>query len=52
MNTQRRVFPESVKREAVDCVSASGLSAGAVAREIDQYRFNHKTDLTPVEPLM
>ena len=34
MSTQRRVFPESFKREAVDRVAASGLSAGAVAREL------------------
>ena len=34
MSMQRRVFPESFKREAVDRVAASGLSAGAVAREL------------------
>lgn len=31
---QRRVFPESFKREAVDRVASSGLSAGAVAKEL------------------
>ena len=31
---KRRVFPGSFKREAVDRVSSSGLSAGAVAREL------------------
>ena len=34
MSTTRRVFPESFKREAVDRVAASGLSVGAVAREL------------------
>ena len=34
MSVQRRVFPESFKREAVDRVANSGLSAGAVAREL------------------
>ena len=34
MSGTRRVFPESFKREAVDRVSNSGLSAGAVAREL------------------
>lgn len=33
MSTTRRVFSESFKREAVDRVASSGLSAGAVARE-------------------
>jgi transposase-like protein len=28
---KRRIFPESFKREAVDRVATSGLSAGAVA---------------------
>lgn len=31
---ERRVFPESFKREAVDRVASSGLSAGAVAKEL------------------
>jgi len=31
---QRRVFPESFKREAVDRVATSGLSAGKVAAEL------------------
>jgi transposase len=31
---QRRVFPEAFKREAVDRVASSGLSAGAVAQEL------------------
>jgi transposase len=31
---QRRIFPESFKREAVDRVAASGLSAGRVAVEL------------------
>ena len=31
---KRRVFPESFKREAVDRVATSGLSAGAVAIEL------------------
>ena len=31
---QRRVFPEAFKREAVERVAASGLSAGAVAAEL------------------
>ena len=34
MSGTRRVFPESFKREAVDRVGTSGLSAGAVAREL------------------
>jgi transposase-like protein len=34
MSAVRRVFPETFKREAVDRVVASGLSAGAVAREL------------------
>lgn len=31
---KRRAFPESFKREAVDRVATSGLSAGSVAREL------------------
>ena len=31
---KRRIFPESFKREAVDRVATSGLSAGAVAHEL------------------
>ena len=31
---KRRVFPESFKREAVNRVTTSGLSAGAVAIEL------------------
>ena len=31
MSTQRRVFPETFKREAVDRVASSGQSASAVA---------------------
>ena len=31
---KRRVFPESFKREAVDRVATSGLSAGKVAAEL------------------
>ena len=38
MSVQRRVFPESFKREAVDRVANSGLSAGAVARELGAAR--------------
>ena len=34
MNVKRRVFPETFKREAVDRVASSGLSAGAGAREL------------------
>ena len=34
MSVTRRVFPEIFKREAVDRVATSGLSAGAVAREL------------------
>ena len=34
MSVKRRVFPETFKREAVDRVATSGLSAGAVAREL------------------
>ncbi len=34
MSGTRRVFPEAFKREAVDRVEISGLSAGAVAREL------------------
>ena len=34
MSRTRRVFPESFKHEAVDRVVASGLSGGAVAREL------------------
>ena len=32
---KRRVFPETFKREAVDRVTTSGLSAGAVAIELE-----------------
>jgi transposase len=31
---KRRIFPESFKREAVDRVATSGLSAGKVAAEL------------------
>ncbi len=31
---KRRIFPDSFKREAVDRVATSGLTAGAVAREL------------------
>jgi transposase len=34
MSVKRRVFPETFKREAVDRVATSGLSAGAVALEL------------------
>ena len=34
MSTTRRMFPEVFKREAVDRVATSGLSASAVAREL------------------
>ena len=34
MSGTRRVFPESFKREAVDRVATSGLSAGKVAAEL------------------
>jgi transposase len=34
MSVKRRVFPETFKREAVDRVASSGLSAGQVAREL------------------
>src|SRR3989344_5876650 len=34
MSGTRRVFPETFKREAVDRVAVSGLSVGAVAREL------------------
>ena len=34
MSTRRRVFPGTFKREAVDRVATSGLSAGAVALEL------------------
>jgi transposase len=35
MSAQRRVFPESFKREAVDRVANSGLTAAAIARELE-----------------
>jgi transposase len=34
MSGTHRVFPETFKREAVDRLAASGLSAGAVAPEL------------------
>ncbi len=34
MSGSRRVFPETFKREAVDRVASSGLSAGKVAAEL------------------
>ena len=34
MSVQRRVFPESFKREAVDRVANSGLSANVVAKTL------------------
>jgi transposase len=34
MSATRRVFPEAFKREAVDRVATSGLSAGKVAAEL------------------
>jgi transposase len=33
-DVKRRVFPEAFKREAVERVRTSGLSAGAVGREL------------------
>lgn len=41
MSVTRRVFPEAFKREAVDLVRSSGLSVGAVARELGL----HETEL-------
>jgi transposase-like protein len=38
MSVKRRVFPESFKREAVDRVVSSGLSAGKVAAELGRRR--------------
>jgi len=35
MSAQRLVFPESFKRDAIDRVTNSGLTAGAVARDLD-----------------
>lgn len=37
MSAKRRVFPETFKREAVDRVASSGLSAGQVARELGMH---------------
>ncbi|MET3528039.1 transposase-like protein [Phenylobacterium koreense] len=34
MSVTRRVFPEAFKREAVERVATSGLSAGAVVRDL------------------
>ena len=34
MSAKRRVFPEAFKREAVERVATSGLSAGRVAAEL------------------
>ena len=34
MGTRRRVFPEAFKREAVDRLTSSGLSASQVAQEL------------------
>lgn len=34
MGTRRRVFPAALKREAVDRLTSSGLSAGQVAQEL------------------
>ena len=34
MSVKRRVFPETFKREAVERVATSGLSAGRVAAEL------------------
>ncbi len=34
MSVTRRIFPEGFKREAVDRVASSGLSAGRVAAEL------------------
>jgi transposase len=34
MSAKRRVFPETFKREAVERVATSGLSAGRVAAEL------------------
>ncbi len=34
MSMKRRVFPEAFKREAVERVATSGLSAGRVAAEL------------------
>ncbi len=55
MSVQRRVFPESFKREAVDRVANSGLSAGAVARELGlhdtvlrRWMTQFGVDVTPV----
>jgi transposase len=34
MSVKRRVFPETLKRKAVERVATSGLSAGRVAAEL------------------
>ena len=34
MSVKRRVFPEAFKREAVERVATSGLSAGCTAAEL------------------
>ena len=39
MSVRRRVFPESFKREGVDRVANSGLTPGAVARELGLCRW-------------
>ena len=38
MSGTRRVFPESFKREAVDRVASSGLSAVACPRGVIQFQ--------------
>lgn len=47
---QRRVFPESFKREAVDRVASSGLSAGRGAAPSTNLRPAPKTRHSTTEP--
>ena len=51
MTFPRRVFPESFKREVVDRVANSGLTAGAVARELGLHEtVLRRCDLPPSGP--
>ncbi len=44
---KRRIFPESFKREAVDRVATSGLSAGKVAAELGLHETVLRRWVTP-----
>ena len=48
MSIQRRMFPESFKREAVDRVANSGLSANVVAKTLGLHETVLRRWMTPI----